>query len=129
VRPARELFKDRRELVPERCVALIAGVFGRCRLRGADRISLPFAKNGTGGRAGHWSAEGDLKMSTKFNPAPIDKHAADPKEAAKADRATHSELQKGLMDTFPASDPISATQPAPSKHDSDTKQEVGSAAL
>jgi hypothetical protein len=66
-------------------------------------------------------------MSTKFNPAPIDKHAADPKEAAKADRATHSELQKGLMDTFPASDPISATQPAPSKHDSDTKQ--GSAAL
>ena len=57
------------------------------------------------------------------------RHAADPKEAAKADRATHSGLQKGLMDTFPASDPISATQPAPSKHDSDTKQEVGSAAL
>jgi hypothetical protein len=65
-------------------------------------------------------------MSTKFNPAPIDKHAADPKEAAKADRATHSELQKGLMDTFPASDPISATQPAPSKHDSDAKQKAGS---
>ncbi len=35
-------------------------------------------------------------MRTKFNPAPIDKHAADPKEAAKADRATHSELQKGV---------------------------------
>jgi hypothetical protein len=77
---------------------------------------------GTDGRAGHLS-----KMSTKFNPAPADKHAAaDPKEAAKADKATDHELQKGLKDTFPASDPISATQPAPSKHDSDTKREAGS---
>ena len=57
-------------------------------------------------------------MSDKFNPAPLDKHAADPKEAAKADKATHNELQKGLKESFPASDPISATQPAPSKHDS-----------
>jgi hypothetical protein len=81
---------------------------------------------GTDGRAGHLSKEGVLKMSTKFNPAPADKHAADPKEAAKADEATHHELQKGLKDTFPASDPISATQPAPSKHDSDTKREAGS---
>lgn len=62
-------------------------------------------------------------MSTKFNPAPIDKHAADPKEATKADKAIHNELQKGLKDTFPASDPVSATQPAPSKHD---KQKAGS---
>jgi hypothetical protein len=81
---------------------------------------------GTDGRAGHLSKEGVLKMSTKFNPAPADKHAADPKEAAKADKATHHELQKGLKDTFPASDPISATQPAPSKHDSDTKREASS---
>ena len=29
-------------------------------------------------------------MSDKFNPAPVDKHAANPKEAAKADRATHA---------------------------------------
>jgi hypothetical protein len=65
-------------------------------------------------------------MGDKFNPAPIDKHAANPKEAAKADRATHNELLKGLKDSFPASDPVSATQPAPSKHDSDAKQEAGS---
>jgi hypothetical protein len=67
-------------------------------------------------------------MSDKFNPAPVDKHAANPKEAAKADRATHAELQKGLKDTFPASDPVSATQPAPSKHDSDAKQKAQSRA-
>jgi hypothetical protein len=64
-------------------------------------------------------------MSDKFNPAPPDKHAADPKEAAKADKATHNELQKGLKESFPASDPISATQPAPSKHDSNEKQKAG----
>ena len=50
-------------------------------------------------------------MGDKFNPAPIDKHAASPKEAAKADKATDNELQKGLKDSFPASDPVSATQP------------------
>jgi hypothetical protein len=66
-------------------------------------------------------------MGDKFNPAPIDKHAANPKEATKADKAIHNELQKGLKDTFPASDPVSVTQPAPSKHDSDAKQEASSA--
>ena len=35
-------------------------------------------------------------MADKFNPAPIDKNAANPKEAAKADKATHNELQKGF---------------------------------
>ena len=65
-------------------------------------------------------------MGDKFNPAPIDKHAASPKEAAKADKATDNELQKGLKDSFPASDPVSATQPSPSKHDSDVQQEAGS---
>jgi hypothetical protein len=66
-------------------------------------------------------------MIKKFNPAPTDKHATDPKEAAKADKATHDELQKGLKDSFPASDPVSATQPAPSKHDNSEKQKAGSA--
>ena len=61
-------------------------------------------------------------MSDKFNPAPLDKHAADPKEAAKADKATHNELQKGLKESFPASDPISAAQSAPSKHDRNERQ-------
>ena len=65
-------------------------------------------------------------MGDKFNPAPIDRHAASPKEAAKADKATDNELQKGLKDSFPASDPVSVTQPSPSKHDSDVKQEAGS---
>jgi hypothetical protein len=52
-----------------------------------------------------------------FNPAPHDKHAADPREAMRADRETHEKLEEGLVDTFPASDPVSAAQPAPSKAD------------
>ena len=62
-------------------------------------------------------------MSEKFNPAPTDKHAADPKEALKADKETHKELEKGLKDTFPASDPVSITQPAKSKPDADSKKD------
>jgi hypothetical protein len=58
-------------------------------------------------------------MAEKFNPAPHDKHAADPHEAMLADREIHEKLEKGLVGTFPASDPVSAAQPAPSKHDSD----------
>jgi hypothetical protein len=56
-------------------------------------------------------------MAKKFNPAAHDKHAADPREALAADRETHEKLEAGLMDTFPASDPVSAAQPAASKHD------------
>jgi hypothetical protein len=59
------------------------------------------------------------KPAKKFDPAAHDKHAADPKEALKADRETHAKLEEGLMDTFPASDPVSATQPAKSKADRD----------
>ena len=59
-------------------------------------------------------------MTDKFNPAPADKHAADPKEALKADQETHKELEKGLKDTFPASDPVSATQPSKSKPDAES---------
>lgn len=58
-------------------------------------------------------------MAQKFDPAAHDKHAADPKEAALADAETHARLEAGLMDTFPASDPVSAAQPAPSKPDGD----------
>jgi hypothetical protein len=60
-------------------------------------------------------------MAEKFNPAAHDKHAEDPREAAKADREIHEKLQAGLVDTFPASDPVSAAQPAPSKVDADTE--------
>jgi hypothetical protein len=56
-------------------------------------------------------------MVEKFNPAPHDKHAADPREAARADRETHNKLDAGLIGSFPASDPVSAAQPARSKHD------------
>ena len=59
------------------------------------------------------------KTAETFNPAPHDKHAADPREAAMADEETHARLEAGLIDTFPASDPVSATQPAPSKVDGD----------
>ena len=53
-------------------------------------------------------------MSKEFNPAPHDKHAEDPKKAVEADKK-QTKLEKGLKDTFPASDPVSETQPKPSK--------------
>ena len=58
-------------------------------------------------------------MVEKFDPAPIDKNAAYPQEVAAVDLEKHAKLEAGLIDTFPASDPVSATQPAPSKHDGD----------
>ena len=51
-------------------------------------------------------------MAEKFNPAPPDKLAVDPREAARLDRETKTPLDKGLMDTFPASDPVSLQQPS-----------------
>jgi hypothetical protein len=56
-------------------------------------------------------------MAEKFNPAAHDKHAAKPRDAALADRDTHARLEAGLIGSFPASDPVSAVQPAPSKPD------------
>jgi hypothetical protein len=60
-------------------------------------------------------------MSAKFNPSARDKHAADPRKAGLADRETHAKLEAGLIDSFPASDPVSAVQPAPSKADREGK--------
>ena len=54
-------------------------------------------------------------MAEKFNPAPHDPHAADPKQAAHDDAEMHARLEAGLIDTFPASDPVSSAQPAPTK--------------
>lgn len=51
-------------------------------------------------------------MAEKFDPAPHDKYASDPREAARADRDVHAKLDAGLMDTFPASDPVSVSQPS-----------------
>ncbi|WP_426610859.1 hypothetical protein [Bradyrhizobium sp. McL0616] len=56
-------------------------------------------------------------MAETFNPAPHDKHADDLREALVADR--HAKLDAGLKDSFPASDPVSAAQPAPSKADAE----------
>jgi hypothetical protein len=56
-------------------------------------------------------------MVDKFDPAPFDKHAAGPTAAAAADRAIRGQLEAGLADSFPASDPPSITQPALSRHD------------
>jgi hypothetical protein len=56
-------------------------------------------------------------MAEKFNPSAHDKHAADPREAALADQEMHARLEAGLIDSFPASDPVSAAQPARTRHD------------
>jgi hypothetical protein len=57
-------------------------------------------------------------MAEKFDPAPFDKYAPDPKEAVKADRNVDEQLNAGIVGgSFPASDPLSATQPSPSKYD------------
>ena len=63
-------------------------------------------------------------MAEKFNPAPHDKHAASPVAALAADREAHAGLETGLMDSFPASDPVSAAQLAPSKADGDIDNET-----
>jgi len=61
-------------------------------------------------------------MTDKFDPAPFDKHAADPKEALKADLIVDEQLQAGVVGgSFPASDTPSATLPSPSKYDGGTE--------
>jgi hypothetical protein len=67
-------------------------------------------------------------MAEKFNPAPHDRHAADPREAAAADHDMHARLEAGLIDSFPASDPVSAAQPAPTKHDGRDARAAGQVA-
>ena len=41
------------------------------------------------------------------------------RKAAAVDWEKHTTLEAGWIDTFPASDPVSATQPVPTKHDGD----------
>jgi hypothetical protein len=59
----------------------------------------------------------EQSMAETFNPAPHDKHADDLGKAHAPDR--HAKLEAGLEDSFPASDPVSVTQPTPSKADAD----------
>jgi len=59
-------------------------------------------------------------MPENFDPAPVDKHAETPKESTKADLIVDKQLREGTVGgSFPASDPLSATQPSPSKYDGD----------
>jgi hypothetical protein len=59
------------------------------------------------------------KVAEKFNPSAPDKHADDSRAAALADAEMHARLEAGLIDSFPASDPASAAQPASTRHDRD----------
>lgn len=54
-------------------------------------------------------------MKKKFDPAPMDKLAVDPKKAIEADMK-QTKLGESLEETFPASDPVSETQPKPSRY-------------
>lgn len=54
-------------------------------------------------------------MSEKFDPAPRDKHAEDPKAGVAADKMKSSKLDEGLEGTFPASDPPASTEPTDQK--------------
>jgi hypothetical protein len=53
----------------------------------------------------------ERQMSRKFDPAPIDKHA-EPAKNEPREGKKRGELEKGLEDSFPASDPVSSTQPS-----------------
>jgi hypothetical protein len=56
-------------------------------------------------------------MAEKFDPAPFDRYADSPAAAAAQDRAISEKISAGLEGSFPASDPPSINQPAPSRHD------------
>jgi hypothetical protein len=49
----------------------------------------------------------------RVNFAPLEKDAADRKEAERLDLEMHARLEAGLIDSLPASDPPSPDQPAP----------------
>jgi hypothetical protein len=59
---------------------------------------------------------------TKFNPAPKDVHADEIGKKDTQQTQLDKSLEKGLEDTFPGSDPVNVTQPAPSKPDKDIKR-------
>lgn len=61
------------------------------------------------------------KMAARFNPAPHDKLADDALKAQRLDHELHAELEAGLIDSFPASDPVSVAQPAPTRYDRRSK--------
>ena len=52
-------------------------------------------------------------MAQKPDFTPVDRYARDRQEAERLDLEMHARLEAGLIDTSSASDPVSATQPAP----------------
>ena len=54
---------------------------------------------------------------SKFDPAPNDVHAD--KDVKTPKKPAENSLDKGLQDSFPGSDPVNVTQPAPSTKDKD----------
>jgi hypothetical protein len=52
----------------------------------------------------------------RFNPAPPDRYADNVEVLPRVDRHPY-DLESGLEDTFPASDPVSAAQPAQTRYD------------
>jgi hypothetical protein len=52
-------------------------------------------------------------MAQKPNFTPVDKYARERQEAERLDLEMQARLEAGLIDTSSASDPVSATQPAP----------------
>jgi hypothetical protein len=69
------------------------------------------------GHARSVAVEKTNAMPEKFDPAPTDKHADTPKERLAGDKKADDELNKGLKDSFPASDPPSNTQPPKTAND------------
>lgn len=63
-------------------------------------------------------------MSEKFDPSPHDMHADKQADATKADKAMKTKLDQGLVETFPASDPVNATQLAKSKPDAKDRRRI-----
>jgi hypothetical protein len=55
-----------------------------------------------------------MPASTKMRPTPDDKIR---RRKEKLERRLEESLEKGLEDTFPASDPVSVTQPGKSPED------------
>jgi hypothetical protein len=57
-------------------------------------------------------------MNEKFDPAPYDKYATSNDERRNADSKT-TILDAAIMETFPASDPVSLAQPGPAANVAD----------
>jgi hypothetical protein len=59
-----------------------------------------------------------VMMPQKFDPAPLDRHADKATDRVAGGEKAH-ELDKGLEDSFPASDPVSSAQPKKNKEGGD----------